>query len=83
MGRCLKCAQGYYMEGWKCSMEKEVDFQLEMAADISTFKQQVVEFKEEVSRMAFGWENINRVRITSITEGSTIVRGAVEAEDFS
>ena len=40
--QCTSCASGYYFNGWKCSMENEVGFELELSAQIDEFMSLIV-----------------------------------------
>ena len=65
-------------------MEAEVRFQLELSAAIEEFKLHIQEFKRAFSRRVFGDESRSSLMtIESIVEGSTVVRGAVQAESSS
>ena len=66
-------------------MENEVTFELMLdATRLKEFKAQVEAFKKEMSVVAFG-SNIHnsRIRVDTITEGSIIIKGSVQADSPS
>ena len=83
--QCTECADDYYMMGWKCLMENEVAFELMLdGAGLEEFKAQVEEFKKEMSVLVFGDDtHTSRIRVDTITEGSIIIKGSVQADSPS
>ena len=62
-------------------MENEVAFELMLdATRLEEFKAQTEKFKKEMSVLAFGDDtHTSRIRVDTITEGSIIIKGSVQA----
>ena len=65
-------------------MEDEVTFELVLAAVMEEFKTHILEFKKEISMLVFDTDaQTSRIQVNTITEGSIIVKGSVQADDSS